>query len=228
MVDTATAAQRAQQRFERASDAVRRNGLADTAKLATERAVFMHEAHIWYELDLTRPQPRREMPEGLELVEGGEEHLPLLEQLPSLSREEARDRAERGASLWFVLNAGRPAFACWTFPHSAPALAARTGWLALPEGVHCLEDSVTSPDFRGRGVAPAAWTAVTDRLRERGVSSLITKVAIENVASCRAVGKAGFAHVATMTLTRLGPRVRVRLVHAGAGVGPQLERELAR
>jgi GNAT superfamily N-acetyltransferase len=227
MVDTTTTAQRAHERLVRASESVRRRGLADTAKLAKERAVFLHEAHIWYELDLTRDRPRREMPEGLALVEGGADQMHLLEQLPSLSQEEAHDRAERGASLWFVLADARPAFACWTFPRSAPALAAPTGWFSLPERVHCLEDSVTSPDFRGRGVAPAAWTAVMDRLRERGVASLITKVAIENVASCRAVGKAGFVHAATMTLTRLGPRVRVQVDHAGTGVGPHLRQQLA-
>src|SRR4051794_19179421 len=141
MVETATAAQRAQERLVRASENVRRRGLADTAKLATERAVFLHEAHIWYELDLTRGRPRRAMPEGLELVEGGTEQMALLEQLPSLSHEEALKRAERGASLWFVLGDERPAFACWTFPREAPALAAPTGWFALPDGVHCLEDS---------------------------------------------------------------------------------------
>jgi GNAT superfamily N-acetyltransferase len=91
------------------------------------------------------------------------------------------------------------------------------GWVWLPAGVACLEDSATAPDFRGRGVAPAAWTAVGDRLRERGTSVLVTKVAIENVASCRAVAKAGFVHVATMRAIRLGPHVAVEVDHAGAG-----------
>jgi hypothetical protein len=187
MVVRGNATQRGQKQLTRVSRPVRSRGLADTAKLATKRTVFLHEAHILYQLDLTRPQPREEMPERFELAEGGVERIPLLEQLPSLTAEEAHVRARRGATLRFVSGDGRPAFACWTFVRRA--LAARGGWLSLPDAVRCLEDSVKSPDCRGRGVAPAAWTAVTDRLPER---ALIPKVAIENVPSCRAVGNAGF------------------------------------
>jgi RimJ/RimL family protein N-acetyltransferase len=228
MVDTATPSQRAQRQLVRVSGAVRRHGLVNTAKLAGQRWVFLHEAHIWYQLDLEREHSRKEMPEGLEFVEASAEQIQLVERLPSLTADEARKRVEDGASMWFVLQEGRPAFACWTFTRRTPVPTAPTGWVALPDHVDCLEDSVTSPDFRGRGVAPAAWTALTDRLRERGVSALITKVAIENVASCRAVNKASFVHVATMEVTRLGPRVDIRLHHAGAGVGPHLHEQLAR
>ncbi len=54
--------------------------------------------------------------------------------------------------------------------------AARGGWLSLPEGTVCLEDSVTSPDYRGRGVAPAAWSQIAAAAAEDGYATMVTKV----------------------------------------------------
>jgi GNAT superfamily N-acetyltransferase len=121
-----------------------------------------------------------------------------------------------------VLCEGEPAFACWTFLRRTPVSAMPGGWLELPDGIACLEDSVTSPDFRGRGIAPGAWTAAADALTERGKRSLITKVLDDNVASCRAVEKAGFRQVALLDLSRMGPRLTLSIRTDGEGAGPQL------
>jgi RimJ/RimL family protein N-acetyltransferase len=111
---------------------------------------------------------------------------------------------------------GKPAFACTIFRERTPTIAARGGWLDLPADTVCLEDSGTSPDFRGRGVAPGAWTAIADALAERGFKTMLTKVAIDNEPSRRAVVKAGFGEAADMRLRRLGPFRRVAMTPLGA------------
>ncbi len=120
------------------------------------------------------------------------------------------------------------AFSCWVFHGRAPVLAARGGWLALPPGVVCLEDSVTNPDYRGRGIAPAAWGGIAATLHARGLTSLITKVAVDNAPSRKACLKAGFVEVGTMRLTRVGPRYRVVVEDPSGATGPLLAAALER
>lgn len=221
-----SAAVRAQ--WGRISGAVERHGLSGTARIIAERTLYLRETHFWYELDLSRERRPRPLAEGLSFVDAGRQPDGLIDQIPDLTHEAARERLDRGATLWLVLEGDRVAFACWTFVGQAPALAAPDGWLDLPDGVHCLEDSVTTPEFRGRGIAPAAWAALADRLRDQGVTSIVTKVAVENVASCRAVAKSGFEHVATMELQRVGRWGRVAVSQSGSGAGPRLAERLER
>ena len=68
----------------------------------------------------------------------------------------------------------------------------------------CLEDSVTSSAYRGRSVAPAAWSQIADSLEQAGVESIITKIDENNVPSRRAVEKVGFREIATMRYRRQG------------------------
>jgi GNAT superfamily N-acetyltransferase len=130
----------------------------------------------------------------------------------SLGAEGARVRLEEGATLWLVTEDERLAFACWTFPDRAPAWAARDAAIPLPDGVVCLEDSHSSPDFQGRGVAPAAWSGIADRLAAEGHMALLTKVGEGNSASRRAVEKAGFVEVAHMQMGRRAWSKRVRIL----------------
>jgi len=66
----------------------------------------------------------------------------------------------------------------------------------VPRGVAFLEDSVTAPTYRGRGIASAAWQQIAGVLPTEGLCELVTIVDVTNVASRRAVTKAGFQEVA--------------------------------
>jgi len=101
-----------------------------------------------------------------------------------------------GGERWLVLDRGEAAFRCWIFPTRTPTIAAARGWLDLPSHVVCLEDSATGANHRGRGIAPAAWSAIAAQLADRPqVRTMITKVEEENVASRKAVEKSGFREV---------------------------------
>lgn len=192
-----------------------RYGLRGAIRRALELAkgrLFLQEEHIWYELPLEAERPARPLEPGLRLLEAGLEHLPLLGELPTLPPSEAAKLREGGGRLFFVLDADEPLFSCWIHERRTPVLAAPGGWLTLPPGVACLEDSVTAAAARGRGIAPAAWSALAGLLQEEGVRALITKVGVENAPSRRAVEKAGFHEVALMRLRRVGSRATVTVV----------------
>jgi RimJ/RimL family protein N-acetyltransferase len=202
---------------------VQNHGVRGVAQLALGKAqpVRAHSAaYVWYALDLrSEDRPRRELSGGLTLRAAGHDDVALLEQLPSdgavtpIDSAGAHRRLDEGANLWLVTEDDRLAFACWTFPDSAPVWAARGTAVPLPHDVVCLEDSHSSPDFRGRGVAPAAWSAIADRLAEEGNRTLVTKIGEGNAASRRAVEKVGFREVATMRMGQRGwtKRVKVQL-----------------
>jgi L-amino acid N-acyltransferase YncA len=182
--------------------------------------------HVWYAADLTLERPRRELEPGLELVRAGEEHLELLDQLPTVYPGVASSRLADGNEWWLVLSDGQPVFSCWIFRGRVPVFAARGGWLELPARVAFLEDSITSSSFRGRGVAPAAWSAVSDALARAGDETLVTKVETENEPVRKALGKVGFAEVGTVELVAVAGRRRVR-VDADDSPGGRLASALA-
>ena len=143
--------------------------------------------------------------------------MPLLRQLPadplvaSLDESLVAARLSAGALLWVVTEGERIAFACWTFSGEAPLRGASGGVVPLPADVVVLEDSISSPAFRGRGVAPRAWGAIADRNRASGSRFMVTKVTVANEASRRAVLKAGFREVARLRLSGPVWRTRIRV-----------------
>lgn len=160
---------------------------------------------------------------------GQERERELATQMPGgPTREEIDEFHAVGGELWVVLDEGRPAFTCWIFPRVTPAIAARGGWLELPPDTVCLENSATSPQYRGRGVAPGAWAGIADALADRGVASMITKVTVDNVPSRKAVTKAGFDEIALMRLVRVGGRTRVTMKPLGSGMSSLLAERLDR
>lgn len=190
---------------------VRRHGVSGTFRRAmaasgrmARRLPYLHERHVWYRLDLERGWPQRELPPGFEIVRGGAGELPFLKQLETVGYIEGLRRIESGADFWLIRNGGNAAFSCWIFRRRAPVLAAPGGWLDLPEGIVCLEDTVTAPHYRGRGLAPAAYSWVTDSLAQEGVKAIVTKIEEINIPARRAVEKAGLRPVATMNLLRIG------------------------
>ena len=140
--------------------------------------------------------------------------------------EEVRDRRAAGNDLWLAEDEGGPLFRCWIYRRRAPVLAAPGGWLEIPAETVVLEDSATTPRARGRGIAPGAWTAIADSLRDEGLTHMITKVGVENEASRRAVVKAGFREIGVMRLVKAGPRKRTTVAQPAPGLGADLAARL--
>jgi hypothetical protein len=189
---------------------LRHRGVKRTLRLAIRQAkskVYLEETHVWYELFLSSDRPRQPLRPGLELIRAGADDLPLLNELPSVSEYTAKQRIEAGNDLWMVLNDRQPIFACWIFHDSTPVLAARNGQLALPSETVCMEDSIISPYYRGRGIiTPSAWSQVADRLEKIGVKSIITKVEADNKVMRLVLTRSGFREIAVMHFRRAGFR----------------------
>jgi len=231
-VDARGLAGRAAWSVGRLQRALKRRGLSETLGLAATRVrdkVVLREEHVWYQLSLQADRPRRSLAPGLQLVQATERERELATQISGEpSPESVREFHAVGGQLWVVLDVGRPAFSCWIFPKVTPALAAPGGWLELPPGTVCLENSATSPQDRGRGIAPAAWSEIADALAGEGIVSMITKVTVENIPSRKAVAKAGFVEIAMMRMARQGTRTTVRIKPLGADMSAQLAERLDR
>jgi GNAT superfamily N-acetyltransferase len=212
----------------RALRAVRRHGVAGASRRLLGR-ISRRESHVWYRLELAAPRPKIALLDGLELRRGTPSELGSVSSLYALTLEEGFERLEAGAELWLVVDAALlVVFACWIYHRLTPALAAPGGRLVLPPEAVCLEDSVTAREYRGRGVAPAAWIAIADRLEAAGARRIITKVGTDNVPSQKAVEKAGFRPIAEMRLLTVGPYKHVDLQpFDGDPVAEQLRRALA-
>jgi RimJ/RimL family protein N-acetyltransferase len=202
---------------------LRHRGVRGTLSVAIQRAqnnLYLDETHVWYELALGNSRPQKTLRPELKLIRSDADNLQLLEELPTISVDEARWRVEVGCDVWLVLDDRQPIFACWIFHDWVPLLAAQKRHLALPPEIVCLEDSITSPSYSGRGmVAPAAWSEVADRLEKAGVKSIITKVEPDNKVMRLALIKAGFRDIAIMRFRKAGPR-RYIAIRAKTGATP--------
>ena len=130
-------------------------------------ARLSEEEHVWYQLDLAGERPRRELPEDVRLDRAGDDRLAGAVEMGQRI-DEIRARRAAGNDLWLAEDDGGPLFRCWIYRGRAPVLAAPGGWLELPPGTVCLEDSATTPRARGRGIAPGAWTAHRRLAARRG------------------------------------------------------------
>ena len=170
----------------------------------------VREQHIWYQMRLDASLPYCALPDGYECLRGGMESVPLLSNLGALGFVEAQRRLGSGsAELWMLVKNGRAAGACWIFHGRTPVRAARGGWLSLPADGVCLEDTVTAAEHRGLGLAPAAWLHIARVQMRAGMRFVVTKVAANNLASHRAVQKAGFHPIARMNFERTFLRRRI-------------------
>lgn len=212
----------------RGLEILRRRGLADSLKVGLERYAPGSEwsdQYLWYQLDLRAGgAAQRELGPGLILRKGTSADVELLAQLPRdpevtrMSQGLLSERLASGAQLWLVVEEDRIAFSCWNFFGRAPLSSMASGEMVLPDDVILLEDSISSPDFRGRGVAPAAWSAIADHHRGGSHRTMVTKVRAENEAVRRALVKAGFAEAARMQRTVRRGRMRV---HVDLGDDPR-------
>ena len=216
---------------ERGVIAVRRHGARGAFARANRRFAWRlraHERHTWYELDLRTSSAGLALPEDLALRLAEDADLVQIATLPEATTVPVmrRLRAE-GHELWIVDGSGVVAFMCWIFRARAPVAAAKGHWIALPDSVVCVEDSLTAPAFRGQGIAPGVWCALAERLQCEGVQAIVTKVEHWNQPSHRAVDEAGFSETAEMTLDRGWGRSRVTMTSVGGGTGPLLARLIA-
>jgi GNAT superfamily N-acetyltransferase len=181
---------------------IQQRGLGSTAQRVLELAVHrvsLDEEHVWYDLPLLDIPIAPELGDGLEIVRPT---LQLLDDAGVISQDLA-DALTADGDPWAVVDSdGALAFTCWTFLGRTPMIAARRGWLPLPQDVVCLENSLTQPAFRGRGIAPRAWTLIAARHAANGRKQMVTKVEVENIPSRRAVEKAGFKEVGLMHFRR--------------------------
>ena len=199
---------------------VRREGLLAVARHLGRRAVrkvLLRERHIWYSLPLDGGRPRRELPAGFTLRSATAADVDAIAALPGQPGEAVlRERLGGTAAVYVVDQGAHTAFACSVFEERTPTVASESGWLDLPAGIACVEDVGTAPEFRGRGIAPGAGSALADDLAGRGFATLVMKVEVANASSRSAAAKAGFGEAADMRLRRIGPLMRVALTPLGA------------
>lgn len=211
--------------------ALRRHGPRGAAAHALRilrRRVRVHADYVWFELDLRLPRPQLTLPDGFALRPATDRDLAEVGELREATSAPAMRRLRAaGHEPWIVDRGGRVAFICWTYRGRAPVPGVRGGWIELPAGLVCLEGSLTLPAFRGRGIAPGAWSAVADGLAGEDVHALVTRVEERNRASRAALGRTGFREVAAMTLDRNWGRSRVAVSFAGDGLGRLLARLIA-
>lgn len=205
----------------RLTETLRRRGPLGTLRMVAARVSpwSRWEAEfVWYALDLrAADRPRRFLADEFELRHGTIDDLGLLGQLPpdpeviTMTRSVVQERLDDGAQLWLVTEGDRTAFRCWIFREAVPLQGVPGRKLPVPPDMVVLEDSIASPDFRGRGVAPGAWSMIADALSDEPALSLMwTKVSVGNAPTRHGLEKVGFRALATMRMS--GPAWRTRIV----------------
>jgi len=190
------------------------------------KLAYLREEHVWYERDLAQAGPGLQLQRGLQLVRARPDQVELLSVFGQ-DLEQARKRLEAGNDVWLVFEGDEPVYLCFTFRTEAPVIAAAHGTLELPAGSACLEDAVTVPGARGRGIASAAWSSIAEELGKAGFSTLVAKVEADNAASLRVAEKAGFSPVAVMQHERTGVRRRTEVEPLGGRLGHELAARLS-
>lgn len=208
----------------RARAAFRRRGLAGVLKIAWRRGrrrIYLREEHIWYQMS-TAAARLLELPAGIELTRATSTHELEIASQTGKDVEIARRHLAEGHELWLAHAEDVAAFTCWVFHGRTPALAAPGGWLELPQRTVCVEDVITSPEYRGRGIAPGAFSAIACSLGPTGVQTLIAKIETPNAPSQRAFEKAGFSPTARSEFELIGPFRRSAVGDARGEIGAHL------
>jgi CelD/BcsL family acetyltransferase involved in cellulose biosynthesis/RimJ/RimL family protein N-acetyltransferase len=198
--------------------AVLRHGVRGCLALAARNAkqyaaatLYQHERHIWYVAAPVDVQVARQLPVGLKLRRSRREHLDLLTQSNLYGWSAAESYLVEGGDLWIVRENQRAVFCCWVFRKRMPTVAARSGWKDLPANTVCFEGVMTDSGYRGRGIAPAAWSLIAQSLKEEGVRTIAMKVEESNRSMRRAVQKAGFHEMAITDFRQVAGFSRVHV-----------------
>jgi ribosomal protein S18 acetylase RimI-like enzyme len=196
--------------------AVRRYGVVGASRASALKLLPSSPAPQikWYRLDLARERPRRDLSDGLDLRRGTAAdaadvaQLPVSRYGPVLTHSDVIKRLKSGAELWIVTDGDRVAFACWVLHRKVPFYNTAA---TLPPATVQLEDSVLSPDFRGRPIPPGAWSGIADDLEARGFAVMMTKIDTANTEALWAFRRAGFREVADMKVERRAYRHHIRI-----------------
>ena len=206
--------------------AIVRHGVTGCLTLAARYAaqslsavLYRHERHIWYVVASSAVNKDCTLPEGLKLQRSGPEHLDLLSSSKLYGWSAGEAFFQEGGDLWIVLDGKRAAFCCWMFRERMPTVAAPGGWKDLPAKTVCLEGVVTDAEYRGRGIAPAAWALIAQHVNQEGMQTITMKVEAGNQSMRRAVAKAGFHEVAMMDYLSVAGLSRVQVTPLGNGTG---------
>ncbi len=205
----------------RTTSALRRHGLGGFGRRVLRRLGPVPRwaaVWIWYELDLTavRPAPGAGS-RDLELRRAGADDLGVLDRLPPdswvsyMTRDIGARWIRDGGTLWLASIGGSPAMVCWTFTGQAPLHGARRGRVVLPADVVFVEDVLTWPAFRGRGVASSVLASIAADHALSGARTLVTRVQVPNVVSRRLFERLGFREVARMQIVKRDWRTRIRV-----------------
>lgn len=198
--------------------AVLRHGVRGCLTLAARHAkqnvlttLYRHERHVWY---VAAPGEVHVAPlaDGLKLRRSRREHLDLLTQSNLYGWSAAESYLGEGGDLWMVRDSQRPVFCCWVFRKRMPTVAAPGGWKDLPAKTVCFEGVVTDAEYRGRGIAPAAWALIAQSLNDEGIRMIAIKVEETNRSMRRAVQKAGFHEMAITDFRQVAGHSRIQVV----------------
>ena len=198
--------------------AVVRHGVRGCLTLAARHAkqhvlttLYRHERHVWY-VAAPAEVAACPLPDGLKLRRSRREHLDLLTQSNLYGWSAAESYMGEGGDLWMVRDSQRAVFCCWVFRKRMPTVAARGVWTNLPAKTVCLEGVVTDAEYRGRGIAPAAWALIAQSLNAEGIRTIVIKVEEKNRSMRRAVQKAGFHEMAITDFRQVAGHSRIQVV----------------
>jgi ribosomal protein S18 acetylase RimI-like enzyme len=203
---------------------VRRRGVKGVASelrkrvgLAVTRTVYARQDHVWCWYGLRMGQLQSPLPDGFTVRRVELDGLGVVEHFGVTRLEEARRSYDDGGCFWVACNGGSPASGFWVFEDKLPVFAARSGWLALPHHAIAVENALTAPGYRRRGVAIAMLATVARHYGELGYTDVLVKTEVDNVPVRNGMRKAGFSEIATMHLLKIGPWRLVRINPTGDG-----------
>lgn len=218
-----------QRRVHRAVTSVPRNGVAGTLARVRRyvvgpllRRVYLSERQVWISVPPLSQAPA--LPDGYVLRHGTAADLDAVAAIGGIRPETGLAHLRRGAVLYTAWHDGDLAFSIWVHRDAVPAVAARGGMLALPDGVVSFEDALAAPAHRASGIAVAAVDhAVVDQVRH-GARAMVTRTDADNTRAQRWAAKMGHTAVADVRVRRIGPlrRVQVRPLVSGDSVAALL------
>jgi hypothetical protein len=155
---------------------------------------------------------------------GDEPEMPGLELRAATARDGQRYARDIGTDSYETFAARlSPQVTCWLVEEQerivhATWMTSDGAWtrelqrcLRPPPGDAYVYESFTRADARGRGIYPFALRAISSRVRQQGVARLWVGIENHNVASLRAVTKAGFGHSFEVSYRRRFGRLTVSL-----------------
>jgi RimJ/RimL family protein N-acetyltransferase len=161
------------------------------------------ETYLAYRVELDRPLPPLDSSPPLAVRRATEADFARFRSAPRPLSRHAEFRDQFGLDQCYLgLVDDELAHVAWIYyPHEQHLQPTRFRRLAAGEA--CIANCVTLPAFRGRGVYPALLQALLTRLRDEGYLRCYMYVEVENLASQRGVGKAGFRPVGRSWRVRL-------------------------